>query len=394
MRDVVIVGAARTAIGSFLGSLATVPGPRLGATAIKAALERAGVGANDVQLVHMGNVLQGGVGQAPARQAALYAGLPQSVPCVTVNKVCGSGLEAVLGVARAIAAGEIEVGVAGGMESMSNAPHVVRGLRNGVKMGGLDTSDSMITDGLWDPYSNQHMGNCAELCAKEKNISRAAQDEFAAESYRRALDAQKQGHFKAEIAAVKIADRKAASGEISVEVDEEPGKGNIEKLPSLRTAFQKDGTITAGNASSINDGGAAVVLMSADEAKKRGLKVLAKLVSWGYHAQAPEWFTTAPAQAITNALAKAKWDAKKVDLWEINEAFAVVSIANNQLLSLDPAKVNIWGGAVALGHPIGASGCRVLVTLLHAMAAKNVKTGGASLCIGGGEGIALLVERP
>ncbi len=391
MRDVVIVGAARTAIGSFLGSLASVPAPKLGATSIKAALERAGVQPKDVQLVHMGCVLQGGVGQAPARQAALYAGLPQSVPCVTVNKVCGSGLEAVLGVARAIAAGEIDVGVAGGMESMSNAPHVVRGLRNGVKMGALDTSDSMISDGLWDPYSNQHMGNCAELCAKEKNISRGAQDEFAAESYRRALAATKDGSFKAEIVAVEIADKK---GTIKVETDEEPGKGSIEKLPSLRTAFQKDGTVTAGNASSINDGAAAVVLMSADEAKKRGAKVLARLVSWGYHAQAPEWFTTAPAQAITNALAKAKWDAKKVDLWEINEAFAVVSIANNQLLGLDPAKVNIWGGAVALGHPIGASGCRVLVTLLHAMAAKGAKTGGASLCIGGGEGIALLVERP
>jgi acetyl-CoA C-acetyltransferase len=267
---------------------------------------------------------------------------------------------------------------------------VVRGLRNGVKMGALDTSDSMITDGLWDPYSNQHMGNCAELCAKEKNIPRSAQDEFAAESYRRALDAQKQGHFKAEIAAVEIADKK---GTIKVETDEEPGKGSIEKLPSLRTAFAKDGTITAGNASSINDGAAAVVLMSADEAKKRGAKVLARLVAWGYHAQAPEWFTTAPAAAINNALAKAKWDAKKVDLWEINEAFAVVSIANNQMLGLDPAKVNVWGGAVALGHPIGASDCRVLVTLLHAMAARGAKTGGASLCIGGGEGIALLVER-
>jgi acetyl-CoA C-acetyltransferase len=390
MRDVVIVGAARTAIGSFLGSLASVPAPRLGATAIKAALERAGVDGKHVQLVHMGNVLQGGVGQAPARQAALYAGLPQSVPCVTVNKVCGSGLEAVLGVARAIAAGEIDIGVAGGMESMSNAPHVVRGLRGGVKMGALDTADSMVSDGLWDPYSNQHMGNCAELCAKEKGISRGAQDEFAAESYKRAQAAVKDGTFKAEIAAVEIADKK---GTIKVDSDEEPGRGAIDKLPTLRTAFQKDGTVTAGNASSINDGAAAVVLMSADEAKKRGAKILARLVSWGYHAQAPEWFTTAPAVAITNALAKAKWDAKQVDLWEINEAFAVVSIANNQLLGLDPAKVNVYGGAVALGHPIGASGCRVLVTLLHAMAAKNAKTGGASLCIGGGEGIALLVER-
>src|SRR5262245_45341883 len=348
MRDVVIVGAARTAIGSFLGSLASQPAPRLGATAIKAALERAKVAANDVQLVHMGNVLQGGVGQAPARQAALYAGLPQSVPCVTVNKVCGSGLEAVLGVARAIAAGEIEIGVAGGMESMSNAPHVIRNSRNGTKMGPIETADTMVSDGLWDPYSNQHMGNCAELCAKERNISRGAQDEYAAESYRRALEAQKNGSFKAEMVAVEIADKK---GTVKVEVDEEPGRGNIEKLPSLRAAFQKDGTVTAGNASSINDGAAALVLMSADEAKKRGAKVLAKLVAWGYHAQAPEWFTTAPAVAIKNALERAKWDVKKVDLWEINEAFAVVSVANNQMAGLDPAKVNIWGGAVALGHP-------------------------------------------
>ena len=391
MRDVVIVGAARTPLGSFLGALASIPAPKLGATAIKAALERSGVAPADVGLVHMGMVLPAGVGQAPARQAALFAGLPQSTPCVTVNKVCGSGLEAVLGVARAIAAGEIEVGVAGGMESMSNAPHILRNSRNGTKMGPLETADTMVNDGLWDPYSNQHMGNCAELCAKERNIPRSAQDEFAAESYTRAQNAIKNGSFKAEIVPVEIADKK---GTIKVETDEEPGRGNIEKLGSLRTAFQKDGTITAGNASSINDGAAALVLMSADEAKKRGAKVLAKLVSWGYHAQAPEWFTTAPAKAIENALAKAKWDAKKVDLWEINEAFAVVSIANNQLLGLDPSKVNIWGGAVALGHPIGASGARVLVTLLHQLAATGKKTGGASLCIGGGEGIALLVERP
>ncbi len=391
MRDVVIVGAARTAIGSFLGSLAQVPAPKLGATAIKAAIERAGVAPADVGLVHMGMVLPAGVGQAPARQAALFAGLPQSVPCVTVNKVCGSGLEAVIGAARAIAAGEIEVAVAGGMESMSNAPHVVRGLRTGVKMGGLDTVDSMVHDGLWDPYSNQHMGNCAELCAKEKGISRSVQDEHAADSYRRALEAIKQGYFKAEIVPVKIADKK---GEVTVETDEEPGRGNIEKLPGLRASFQKDGTVTAGNASSLNDGAAAVVLMSADEAKRRGAKVLGRIVASGYHAQAPEWFTTAPAPAIKNALGRARWEAKQVDLWEINEAFSVVSVANNQLLGLDPAKVNVWGGAVALGHPIGASGARILVTLLHAMAARGAKTGGASLCIGGGEGIALLVERP
>jgi len=393
LRDVVIVGAARTPVGSFLGSLAQVAAPKLGATAIKAALERANVAPGDVGLVHMGMVLPAAVGQAPARQAALGAGLPNTVPCVTVNKVCGSGLEAVIGAARAIAAGEVEIAVAGGMESMSNAPHALKSSRTGTKMGALETVDTMVNDGLWDPYSNQHMGNCAELCAKEKGIPRSVQDEHAAESYRRALDAQKTGKFKAEIVAVKIADRKSATGEITVDVDEEPGKGSIDKLPSLRTAFQKDGTITAGNASSINDGAAAVVLMSADEAKRRGAKVLGRLVATGYHAQAPEWFTTAPATAIQNALKKAGWDAQKVDLWEINEAFSVVSVVNNQLLGLDAKKVNVWGGAVALGHPIGASGARVLVTLLHAMAANNAKTGAASLCIGGGEGIALLVER-
>jgi acetyl-CoA C-acetyltransferase len=390
MRDVVLVGAARTPIGSFLGALAPVPAPRLGAVAIKAAIERAGLSPDDIGLVQMGCVLPAGQGQAPARQAALYAGLPPSVPCVTVNKVCGSGLETVLSAARSIALGDVEIAVAGGMESMSNAPHVVRGLRTGVKMGPLDTADTMVYDGLWDPYSDQHMGNCAELCAKEKDIPRAAQDEFAAESYRRALAAQKAGHFKAEIAPVTV---KVKRDEVQVDSDEEPGRGNIEKLPGLRTAFQKDGTVTAGNASSINDGAAAVVLMSADEAKRRGIKPLATIRGWGYHAQAPEWFTTAPAGAITAACKKAGWEPKDVDLWEINEAFAVVSLVNNKMLGLDPAKVDVWGGAVALGHPIGASGARILVTLLHAMAATGAKKGGASLCIGGGEGIALLVER-
>ena len=390
MRDVVLVGAARTAIGSFLGALASVPAPRLGAVAIKAALERAKVAPEHVQTVLMGNVLQGGVGQAPARQASRYAGIPDAVPCVTVNKVCGSGLEAVIQAARIVATGEADIVVAGGMESMSNAPHILKNSRGGTKMGPLETADLMVHDGLWDPYSNQHMGNCAELCAKEKSISRGAQDEYAAEAYRRALAAQKDGKFSKEIVAVEIADKK---GTIKVDSDEEPGRGNIEKLGSLRTAFQKDGTVTAGNASSINDGGAAVVVMSADEAKRRGLAPLARIVSWGYHAQAPEWFTTAPAGAIAAACKKVGWDPATVDLWEINEAFAVVSIANNQMLGLDPKRVNVWGGAVALGHPIGASGARILVTLLSQMEQLGKKTGGASLCIGGGEGIAMLLER-
>jgi acetyl-CoA C-acetyltransferase len=390
MRDVVLVGAARTAIGSFLGALAPVPAPRLGATAIKAALQRAGIDPEHVQQVLMGNVLQGGVGQAPARQASRYAGVPDTVPCVTVNKVCGSGLEAVVQAARIVGSGEADIVVAGGMESMSNAPHILKGSRTGTKMGALETADLMVHDGLWDPYSNQHMGNCAELCAKEKHISRGAQDEYAAESYRRALAAQKEGRFAAEIVPVEIAGK---AGTVKVDTDEEPGRGNIEKLPSLRTAFQKDGTVTAGNASSVNDGAAALVVMSADDAKRRGIHPLAKILSWGYHAQAPEWFTTAPAGAIANALAKLGRNPHAVDLWEINEAFAVVSLINNQMLSLDPGKVNVWGGAVALGHPIGASGARILVTLLSQMAATGAKTGGASLCIGGGEGIAMIVEK-
>ena len=391
MRDVVIVGAARTPIGSFLGALAAVPAPKLGAVAIKAALERAAVEPAAVEAVYMGCVLPAGMGQAPARQAALAAGLPQGTPCTTINKVCGSGLETIITAARAIAVGEVTIAVAGGMESMSNAPHLVRGLRGGVKMGGLDTVDSMVHDGLWDVYSNQHMGNCAEICAKDRGISRGAQDEFAASSYTRALAAQKAGKFAAEIAAVTIPGK---GGDTVVDSDEEPGRGNVAKLAGLRPAFAKDGTVTAGNASSLNDGAAAVVLMSADEAKRRGLTVLARIVASGYHAQAPEWFTTAPAPAIEKACARAGWKPAAVDLWEINEAFSVVSIANNQLLGLDPNKVNVWGGAVALGHPIGASGTRIVVTLLSAMAATGAKTGGASLCIGGGEGIALLVERP
>ena len=390
MRDVVIVGAARTPIASFLGALAPVSAPRLGSTAIAAALARAGLAPADVELVHMGCVLPAGQGQAPARQAALGAGLPQSTPCVTVNKVCGSGLETILGAARSIAVGDVDVAVAGGMESMSNVPHYLRGVRGGVKMGALDTVDGMIHDGLWDVYSNQHMGNCAEICAKDRNISRAAQDEYAAESYRRALSAQAEGRFAAEIAPVTIAGK---GGETKVDTDEEPGRGNIAKLGGLRPAFQKDGTVTAGNASSLNDGAAAVVLMSAEAAAKKGVTPLARIVASGYHAQAPEWFTTAPAAAIEKAAAKAGWKPGAVDLWEINEAFSVVSIANNQLLGLDPKRVNVWGGAVALGHPIGASGTRIVVTLLHAMAVQGARTGGASLCIGGGEGIAMLVER-
>lgn len=390
MRDVVIVAAARTPIGSFLSSLSSVSATDLGAIAIRAALERSTLEAKDVEEVFMGCVLPAGLGQAPARQAALGAGLQPSVPCTTVNKVCGSGLKTVVLAAQAIACGDVDVAIAGGMESMSQAPHLQKGLRSGVKMGAIESIDSMVHDGLWDAYNDQHMGNCAELCAKEKGIDRERQDAFAVESYKRAQAAIGDGLFAEEIVPVTIKTRK---GEVVVDTDEEPGRGRPEKLPSLRTAFQKDGTITAGNASSLNDGAAAVVLMSAESAKKRGLTPLARIVSWGHHAHAPEWFTTAPAASIEKACKRAGWKPSAVDLWEINEAFSVVSLVNNDLLELDSAKVNVDGGAVALGHPIGASGTRILVTLLHAMKRRDAKTGGASLCIGGGEGLALLVER-
>jgi acetyl-CoA C-acetyltransferase len=391
MREVAIVGAARTPIGSFLGELSSVPSPKLGATVIRAALERAGLPADAVNEVYMGCVLPAGLGQAPARQASIAGGIPKSVPCTTVNKVCGSGLKAVILGAQAILTGDADVVVAGGMESMSQSPYLLPKAREGLRMGHAQLQDSMILDGLWDVYNQIHMGSCAELCAKEKGFSREQQDAFAAESYRRALAAQKEGRFKAEIVAVEIEQRKGPP-KLVVD-DEDPRRGDIEKLAGLRPAFQKDGTITAGNASSVNDGGAAVVLMEMAAAKARGVKPLARIVSWGQHAQAPEWFTTAPAAAIENASKRAGWKPTEVDLWEINEAFAVVSLANNQMLGLDAARVNVNGGAVALGHPIGASGARLLATLLYAMSARGAKKGGASLCIGGGEGIALLVER-
>ena len=339
----------------------------------------------------MGCVLQAGIGQAPARQAAIAAGIPDSVGAVTVNKMCGSGLKAVVFGNNAIASGEHDVVVAGGMESMTNAPYLLPKAREGMRMGHGQVIDSMITDGLWDAYKNVHMGDCAELCAKDKGITRADQDAFAAESYRRAQRAIAEGKFRGEIVPVEIAQRKGPPAVISD--DEEPGRGDVTKLGALRPVFQKDGTVTAGNASSLNDGAAALVLMSAEAALRKGITPLARIVANGYHAQAPEWFTTAPAAAIQAACKQAKLDLKEVDLWEINEAFSVVSLANNQLLGLDAAKVNVWGGAVALGHPIGASGARVLVTLLHALEDRGGKSGIATLCLGGGNAVALAVER-
>ncbi len=390
-RGVVIVGAARTPIGSFLGSLAAVTAPHLGATAIRAALARSGVAPAAVSEVIMGNVLQAGVGQAPARQAALFAGLPQTTPAWTLNKVCGSGLKAVISATQAIALGDAEVVVAGGMESMSNTPYYDRAARAGARMGNVELVDGLVHDGLWDVYGQYHMGICAEQCATTQGITRADQDAFAAESTRRAIEAWKAGAFKGEIVPVEIEGKKGEKTVVSE--DDGPKGARPEKIPALKPVFKKDGTVTAANASSINDGAAALVLMSEERARAEGREVLGRITAWGGAARAPVEFTIAPADAIRVTLAKAGLSVKDVDLWEINEAFAVVSVANNRLLGLDPATVNVRGGAVVLGHPIGASGARILVTLLAAMKDLGKKRGLASLCIGGGEAVALVVER-
>ena len=390
-RDVVIVGAARTPIGSFLGTLSSLTAPQLGAIAIKAALERAGVDPGKVEEVWMGNVLQAGQGQAPGRQAAIYAGIPDTVPTNTLNKMCGSGLKTVISAAQAIALGDAEVIVAGGMESMSNAPYLSLNMRQGARMGSVEMKDHMILDGLWDVYNQQHMGMCAEATAADFKISRAAQDEFALESTNRAIRAQKEGLFKAEIVPVPVPQKKGDA--LMVADDEGPKTARPEKIATLKPVFKKDGTVTAANASSINDGGAALVLMSADRAKAEGKTVLGRITGYATAARKPVEFTIAPADAIKKLFERTKTTANDVDLWEINEAFAVVAIANNQILKLDPSKVNIRGGATSLGHPIGASGARLLVTLLQALKDTGKKRGVASLCIGGGEGIALMVER-
>ncbi len=390
-REVVIVGAVRTPIGSFLGSLAGVQATQLGAVVIREALRRAGVEPSAVDEVIMGNVLQAGEGQAPARQAARYAGLPDSTPAWTLNKVCGSGLKAVISGAQAIALGDAEVVVAGGMESMSNVPYYDRAARSGARMGHVELVDGMIHDGLWDPYDRVHMGVCAEACAQSQDISRAQQDEYAVESTRRASEAARSGAFRAEIVGVEVPGKK---GEATlVTEDDGPKQARPDKIPTLKPVFKKDGTITAANASSINDGAAALVLMSAERARAEGRPVLGRLTAWAGAARKPVEFTIAPADAVKKLLAQVKLQTKDIDLWEINEAFAVVSIANNRLLGLDPKLVNVRGGAVVLGHPIGASGARILVTLLHAMKDLDRKRGLATLCIGGGEAVAAIVER-
>ncbi|HEY9164944.1 MAG TPA: thiolase family protein [Candidatus Kryptonia bacterium] len=391
MRQVVIASACRTPIGSFQGTLSTLAAPRLGAIAIKEAVKRARISADQVDEVFMGCVLTAGVGQAPARQAAIYGGLPDTTPCTTLNKVCGSGLKSVMLGALTIAAGEAEIVAAGGMESMSNAPYLLDKARTGYRMGDGKLIDSMIRDGLWDVYNDYHMGSAAELCARECHIPREAQDEFAVTSYKRALDAIEKGFFKDEIVPVTIESKDGTS--VLVERDEEPGKVKFEKIRQLRPAFEKNGTVTAANASKLNDGAAAIILMSEEKAKAIGITPLAKIVSQASAAQAPEWFTTAPATVIQKLFKKTGFQKDDIDLFEINEAFSVVSLAVKQLLDLDLEKVDVCGGAVALGHPIGASGTRILTTLVHSMRRKNVHRGLAAICIGGGEAAGLIIER-
>ena len=390
MKELVILSAVRTPIGSFLGKLSSLPAPALGSSAIRCALSRAGVKPEEVEQVIMGNVLQAGIGQAPARQASLGAGIPDSVPCVTVHKVCGSGMRAVMDVGNAIQAGEYEVAVAGGMESMSNAPYLLEKARTGLRMGNGTLVDSMIKDGLWDPYKDTHMGNCAELCVSKYHFTREAQDAFSLESYKRAQNAAKSGLFADEIAAVEVPQRKGDP--VRVDADEEPFAAPLDKMPTLKPAFQKDGSVTAANSSKINDGAAALVVTSSDKAKARGWKPIARIIASAGVAQAPEWFTTAPVGAIQKLLAKTGLKVADVDLWEINEAFAAVAMAAIEDLKLDPARVNVRGGAVALGHPIGASGARILTTLIHALRKDGKKRGVAAICIGGGEATAMLVE--
>lgn len=391
MKEVVILGSARTPMGSFGGALKSIAAPKLGALAIQAALERAGVAPDAVDEVIMGCVLSAGVGQAPARQAAIYAGLPQSVPCTTINKVCGSGLKAAMLAAQSIMLGEADIVVAGGMENMSQVPYSLPKARDGFRMGHGQVTDLLIHDGLWDVYNDFHMGTAGELCAKEMNFTREAQDAFAVESYRRALAAQSSGKFDAEIVPVEVPQRRGDA--IVVSQDEEPGRGKIEKFGRLRPAFAKDGTITAANASTINDGAAALVLASAETAKRLGIEPVARWVSHAGHAQAPEWFTTAPVKSMENALEKADLKASDIDLYEINEAFSVVTMAAMKELNLEHERVNVHGGAVSLGHPIGASGARLLVTLIHAMHEHGKDLGCTSLCIGGGEAVAVIVKR-
>jgi acetyl-CoA C-acetyltransferase len=390
MSEVVVLSGVRTPIGAFQGALASLTAPQLGSVAIKGALERAGVAPEQVDEVLMGCVLTGGIGQAPARQASKGAGIPDSVPCTTVNKVCGSGMKTVMMASQAIRCGDASVVVAGGMESMTNAPYALPTARAGFRMGNATAIDLMIHDGLWDPYGNVHMGNCGDLCAREKGFGREATDAYAAESYRRALAAQAEGQLAQEIVPVAVPQRKGDP--VMVEADEEPGRGNIAKLPELRPAFDKEGVTTAGNASSINDGAAAMVLASAEWAAANGKTPIGRIVATAQHAQEPQWFTTAPAFAIEKLLAKAGLSVADIDLFEVNEAFSVVAMYAAEHVGIPAEKLNVNGGAVSLGHPIGATGTRLVLTALHELRRRGGRYAVCTPCIGGGEATAVLVE--
>jgi len=390
-KSVVIVSAARTPIGSFLGSLSTVTATKLGSVAIKGALDKIKLDASKVQEVYMGNVVQAGVGQAPARQAALGAGIPESVPCTTVNKVCASGMKAVINGAQAIALGDADIVVAGGMENMSLIPHYVH-MRNGQKFGPAKMEDGMQKDGLVDAYDQNAMGTCADLCATEYEFSREDQDAYAIQSYKRSAKSWSEGKFANEVVPVEVPQRRGEP--VVVSEDEEYKNVRMEKIPSLRPAFTKDGTVTAANASTINDGAGAVVLMSAEKAEELGLTPLATIKSYADAAQEPKWFTTAPAKALPKALDKAGITIDDVDYFELNEAFSVVGLANMKILGIDDTKTNVNGGAVSLGHPLGCSGVRILITLLSVLEQNNAKIGAAGICNGGGGASAIVVERP
>ena len=387
--NVYIVAAARTPMGSFLGSLSSVPATKLGSTAIQGALKMAGLDPKEIEEVYMGNVLQAGMGQAPARQAALGAGLSESVPCTTINKVCASGMKAIALARTTIAMGEADIVIAGGMENMSQVPHYLEA-RKGSKFGDIKMRDGMLVDGLTDVYNKTHMGNCAELCAKENNITREDQDAFAVTSYKRSAHAWENGAYQSEVVPVEIPQRKGDP--IVFSEDEEYKNVKMDKIATLRPAFDKEGTVTAANASTLNDGASAVILASEEAVNRLGLTPIAKIIGCADAAHDPKWFTTAPSLALPIALDRAGISAEDVDLWELNEAFAVVGIVNNQKLGLNPEKVNVNGGAVSLGHPLGSSGCRIVVTLAHALKARGLKYGAAGICNGGGGASALVIE--
>lgn len=391
MKEVYIVSAVRTPIGSFNGSLSSVSAPHLGAAAIKGALSKINLDVAEVDEVLMGCVLQAGLGQAPARQAAIYAGIGDNVPCTTVNKVCASGMKALSMAAQSIALGDADVVIAGGMENMSQTPHYLQGSRTGTKLGNITMLDGMVHDGLTDAYKKEHMGICADLCAREYKISREEQDEFAINSYTKAANAWKAGKFSDEVVPVEVPQRRGDA--VVISEDEEYKNVIMDKIPGLRPVFTKDGTVTAANASTLNDGAAALVLMSKEKADSLGLKPLAKIISYADAAQAPEWFTTAPSKAIPKALKKANLQNSDIDFWELNEAFSVVGLANVKELGLDINKVDVNGGAVALGHPLGCSGARIIVTLINVLKQNNGSKGCAAICNGGGGASAMVIEN-